>query len=68
MYQCSCGISIDKEKFPKHKQSIRHQHFKRINKAKRHPFFVIEDETKEAPFISNFNQLIILLKYFNLKL
>ena len=55
MYNCSCGQIIDKEKFPNHKQSIRHQHFKRKNKPKHHPFFIKEDETKEESFILKLN-------------
>ena len=55
MYNCSCGQIIDKEKFPNHKQSIRHQHFKRKNKAKHHPFFIKEDDTKEESIILKLN-------------
>jgi len=60
MYNCSCGQIIDKGKFPNHKQSIRHQNFKRKNKAKHHPFFIKEDETKEEPIILK----IKLINYF----
>ena len=55
MYNCSCGQIIDKEKFPNHKQSIRHQHFKRKNTPKHHPFFIKEDETNKEPLILKLN-------------
>ena len=53
MYICSCGLEVDETKYPKHKQSIRHKHLKRKNKAKHHPFFTNEtDETNDNNIIS----------------